>query len=114
MALPVDDLAPELPIQLHELGVDCQRCALLRRVDARLCVSEPLGVARRHGDQGFRRVFRSIGAHLRHHFLNDGLDKLCGAVFGETELAGLHGHRVRAVQGREARARAGWELDSDP
>lgn len=28
--------------------------------------------------------------------------------------AGLHGHRVRALQEREARARAGGELASDP
>ena len=85
-ALLVEDVAPEMPIELHDLGIDGQRRALLRRVDARLHVSQPLSVARRHDHQCVRRRVTFVGAHLRHHLLHGRLNELRGAVFGAAEF----------------------------
>jgi hypothetical protein len=44
-ALPLQDVAPDLPVQQHQLAVDRQRRALLRGVDAGLQLGQPVGIA---------------------------------------------------------------------
>ena len=52
LRLPGQDVAPDLPVQQHQLAVDGQRGALLGAVDAVFQLGQPVGVALGRRPQG--------------------------------------------------------------
>ena len=58
-ALPLQDVAPDEPIQLHQLGIDGQRRALPGISNLALELGQPVGIAFRWKQRGFAgRVMR--------------------------------------------------------
>lgn len=51
--LPLQNVTPNAAIQLHQFGVDCQRCTLPSLGNLRLELRQPLAVAIRQGHWGF-------------------------------------------------------------